>query len=67
MHAQLASELMKAIMSVNGREGDTFFEEIITDLLVKIAGAMGTITRGIFITTSGFQSEARKFAKNYPV
>lgn len=117
LHENLASELMAAIMDIPGREGDTFFEQIVTDLLEKMgygegfvtppsndhgidgiiktdplgfdpifiqakryspnnfigrpaiqgfAGALGSIKRGAFITTSGFYPNAIEYAKHYP-
>jgi restriction system protein len=114
---ELSQELMAAIMDIPGRDGDTFFEQIVTDLLVhmgygegrvtpasndrgvdgiiktdplgfdpifiqakryspdnvvgrpdiqRFAGALGSITRGAFITTSHFQDSAREFARTYP-
>lgn len=114
---ELAEELMAAIMDISGRNGDTFFEQLVTDLLVHMgygegsvtpasndggvdgiiktdplgfdpifiqakryspdnvisrsaiqafAGALGSITRGAFITTSSFQQSAIEFAKTYP-
>lgn len=44
MHSQLSLELMNAIMSVEGRSGDTFFEKIVTDLLEKMGYGKGTVT-----------------------
>lgn len=114
---QIASELMNAIMDIEGRAGDTFFEKVVTDLLEKMgygkgmvtpasndggidgvirtdplgfnpiliqakrykadhivgrpeiqgfAGALGSVTRGAFITTSCFTDGAIKFAKSFP-
>ena len=114
---ELRQELMAAIMDVPGRDGDTFFEQIVTDLLVHMgygegrvtqasndggidgiiktdplgfdpifiqakryspdnavgrpevqgfAGALGSITRGAFITTSHFHKTAINFAKGFP-
>lgn len=44
MHAQLSREIMAAIMSVEGRAGDTFFERIVTDLLEKMGYGKGSVT-----------------------
>lgn len=44
MHNQLSHELMEAIMSVEGRAGDTFFEKIVTDLLEKMGYGKGSVT-----------------------
>ena len=117
LREQLANDLMDAIMEIPGREGDTFFEKIVTDLLVHIgygegrvtsanndfgidgiittdvlgfdpiyiqakryskdnvvgrpdvqafAGALGSISRGVFITTSAFNDNAIQYAKSYP-
>lgn len=117
LHDQLANDLLKAIMEPEGRDGDTFFEKIVTDLLEKIgygegrvtqasndggidgiiktdplgfdpiliqakryspenkvgrpeiqrfAGALGSVSRGVFITTSSFQKTAIEYARNYP-
>jgi len=117
LREQLADDLMEALMDIPGREGDTFFEKVVTDLLVHIgygegrvtsptndegidgiittdalgfdpiyiqakryskdnvvgrpavqafAGALGSITRGAFITTSSFNSKAIQYAKAYP-
>jgi len=117
LHDQLANDLLKAIMEPEGRDGDTFFEKIVTDLLEKIgygegrvtqasndggidgiiktdplgfdpiliqakrysldnkvgrpeiqrfAGALGSVSRGVFITTSSFQKTAIDWARNYP-
>lgn len=114
---RLASEIMTSIMAIEGREGDTFFEKLVTDLLVHMgygeghvtspsndggvdgiiatdslgfdpiyiqakryakehkigrpdiqafAGALGAITRGVFITTSDFRQSAKDYAKTYP-
>lgn len=114
---QIASELMSAIMDIEGRAGDTFFEKVVTNLLEKMgygkgtvtpasndggidgvirtdplgfnpiliqakrykadhivgrpeiqgfAGALGSVTRGAFITTSRFTDAAIKFAKSFP-
>jgi len=117
LNEQLTHDLMDAIMEIPGREGDAFFEKIVTDLLVHIgygegkvtpstndggidgiittdalgfdpiyiqakryaqdniisrpaiqafAGALGSITRGVFITTSSFSDAAIKSAREYP-
>ncbi|MDO4554487.1 MAG: restriction endonuclease [Lachnospiraceae bacterium] len=117
MQEQLAYELMNSIMEIQGRDGDKFFEKIVTDLLEKMgygkgsvtpasndggidgviktdplgfnpifiqakryavdhsvgrpeiqsfAGALGSVTRGAFITTSHFSTGAIEFARNYP-
>lgn len=117
LHDQLANDLLKAIMEPEGRDGDTFFEKIVTDLLEKIgygegrvtqasndggidgiiktdplgfdpiliqakrysldnkvgrpeiqrfAGALGSVSRGVFITTSSFQKTAIEYARTYP-
>lgn len=44
MHNQLSHEIMAAIMSVEGRAGDTFFERIVTDLLEKMGYGKGSVT-----------------------
>lgn len=44
MHSQLSHEIMNAIMSVEGRAGDSFFEKIVTDLLEKMGYGKGTVT-----------------------
>lgn len=44
MHNQLSQEIMNAIMSVEGRAGDTFFEKIVTDLLEKMGYGKGSVT-----------------------
>lgn len=44
MHSQLSHELMNAIMSVEGRSGDYFFERIVTDLLEKMGYGKGSVT-----------------------
>lgn len=44
MHSQLSQEIMNAIMSVEGRAGDTFFERIVTDLLEKMGYGKGSVT-----------------------
>lgn len=44
MHSQLSREIMNAIMSVEGRAGDTFFERIVTDLLEKMGYGKGSVT-----------------------
>lgn len=44
MHSQLSIEIMNAIMSVEGRAGDSFFEKIVTDLLEKMGYGKGTVT-----------------------
>lgn len=44
MHNQLSHEIMEAIMSVEGRAGDIFFEKIVTDLLEKMGYGKGTVT-----------------------
>ncbi|MDO5406644.1 MAG: restriction endonuclease [Eubacteriales bacterium] len=41
---QLAHELMDAIMSIEGRTGDTFFEKLVTDLLEKMGYGEGAVT-----------------------
>lgn len=117
LNQQLADDLMERIMSIEGRDGDTFFERLVTKLLVSIgygaghvtpaandggidgiittdalgfdpiyvqakrysmnhpigrpeiqqfAGALGSVTRGAFITTSTFTDGARRFAHEYP-
>lgn len=44
LHSQLSQEIMNAIMSVEGRAGDTFFEKIVTDLLEKMGYGKGSVT-----------------------
>ncbi|MCM1538135.1 MAG: restriction endonuclease [bacterium] len=44
MHNQLSHEIMNAIMAVEGRAGDTFFERIVTDLLEKMGYGEGVVT-----------------------
>ncbi len=44
MHNQLSHEIMAAIMSVEGRAGDTFFEIVVTDLLEKMGYGKGSVT-----------------------
>lgn len=44
MHNQLSHDIMAAIMSVEGRAGDTFFEKIVTDLLEKMGYGKGSVT-----------------------
>lgn len=117
LREQLGRDLMDKIMGIEGREGDTFFEHLVTRLLVNMgygigrvtsasndggidgiittdalgfdpvyiqakryspgnsvqapaiqqfAGALGSVTRGVFITTSTFTSGARQVAKDYP-
>lgn len=44
MHNQLSGEIMMAIMSVEGRAGDAFFERIVTDLLEKMGYGKGSVT-----------------------
>ena len=44
MNSQLSHEIMDAIMSVEGRAGDTFFERIVTDLLEKMGYGKGSVT-----------------------
>lgn len=41
---QIAQELMNAIMDIEGRAGDTFFEKIVTDLLEKMGYGKGSVT-----------------------
>lgn len=41
---QVAYEIMNAIMSIEGRTGDTFFEKIVTDLLEKMGYGKGIVT-----------------------
>ncbi len=117
INSQLSIDIMTSIMSIEGRNGDTFFEEAVTDLLEKMgygkgsvtqasndggidgviktdplgfnpifiqakryspdnkvgrpqiqqfAGALGSVSRGAFITTSSFTREAIEWAKQYP-
>ena len=117
INSQLSIDIMTSIMSIEGRNGDTFFEEVVTDLLEKMgygkgsvtqasndggidgviktdplgfnpifiqakryspdnkvgrpqiqqfAGALGSVSRGAFITTSSFTREAIEWAKQYP-
>ena len=117
LNAQLANELMEYIFKMEGRQGDTFFEHMVTDLISKMgygkgqvtsasndggidgiittdrlgfdpilvqakrysldnqvgrpevqsfAGALGSVTRGVFITTSSFSKPAIQFAADYP-
>lgn len=116
INSQLSIDIMTSIMSIEGRNGDTFFEEVVTDLLEKMgygkgsftqasndggidgviktdplgfnpifiqakryspdnkvgrpqiqqfAGALGSVSRGAFITTSSFTREAIEWAKQY--
>lgn len=44
MHSQLSHEIMNAIMSIEGRAGDSFFERIVTDLLEKMGYGKGSVT-----------------------
>lgn len=44
LHSQLSHEIMDAIMSIEGRAGDTFFERIVTDLLEKMGYGKGAVT-----------------------
>lgn len=44
MHSQLSNEIMNAILSVEGRAGDSFFERIVTDLLEKMGYGKGSVT-----------------------
>lgn len=44
IHKQLSHEIMAAIMSVEGRAGDIFFEKIVTDLLEKMGYGKGAVT-----------------------
>ena len=79
MHSQLSHEIMNAIMSVEGRAGDSFFERIVTDLLEKMGYGKGTVTsasndRGIdgIIKTDplGFNPiliQAKRYAKEHSV
>lgn len=113
---QLAHDLLAEIMAIPGREGDTFFEKVVTDLLVAMgygegtvtrasndsgidgfvrtdplgfdpiliqakrysadnkvgrpevmgfAGALNSVSRGAFITTSSFTTQAVEFARSY--
>lgn len=117
LNDQLAHELMERIMAIEGRDGDRFFEKIVTDLLEKMgygqgkvtkfvndggidgviktdplgfdpiliqakryskdhsigrldlqafAGALGSVKRGVFITTSYFSKPAVEYASTYP-
>ncbi len=117
MNDQLSNELMDYILNMVGRQGDTFFERLVTDLIAKMgygkghvtsasndagidgvittdrlgfdpimiqakryspgnqvgrpevqafAGALGAVTRGVFITTSSFSQPAIEYAKSYP-
>lgn len=117
INSQLSIDIMTSIMSIDGRNGDTFFEEVVTDLLEKMgygkgsvtqasndggidgviktdplgfnpifiqakryspdnkvgrpqiqqfAGALGSVSRGAFNTTSSFTREAIEWAKQYP-
>lgn len=117
MNDQLSNELMDYILNIKGRQGDTFFERLVTDLIAKMgygkghvtsasndagidgvittdrlgfdpimiqakryspgnqvgrpevqafAGALGAVTRGVFITTSSFSQPAIEYAKSYP-
>lgn len=79
MHSQLSHEIMNAIMSVEGRAGDSFFERIVTDLLEKMGYGKGTVTsasndRGIdgIIKTDplGFNPiliQAKRYVKEHSV
>ncbi len=79
MQNQLSHEIMNAIMSIEGREGDTFFEKIVTDLLEKMGYGKGTVTaasndRGIdgIIKTDplGFNPiliQAKRYARGHSV
>ena len=44
LYSQLSREIMNAIMSVEGRAGDSFFERIVTDLLEKMGYGKGSVT-----------------------
>ena len=44
MEEVLSAELMQAIMEKEGREGDTFFEKIVTDLVAKMGYGEGYVT-----------------------
>lgn len=44
MHGQLSNEIMEAILSVEGRAGDAFFERIVTELLEKMGYGKGMVT-----------------------
>ncbi|MCL2808063.1 MAG: hypothetical protein FWD27_07930 [Coriobacteriia bacterium] len=45
LRQQLASDLMDAIMEIPGREGDIFFEKVVTDLLVHMGYGKGISAR----------------------
>lgn len=76
---QLAHELMDAIMSIEGRTGDTFFEKLVTDLLEKMGYGEGAVTQasndggidGIIKTDPlGFNPifiQAKRYAVNHSV
>lgn len=44
LHQQLRRDLMDKIMSIEGRDGDTFFEELVTKLLVNMGYGIGRLT-----------------------
>lgn len=79
IHGQLSYEIMSAIMSIEGRDGDTFFEKIVTDLLEQMGYGKGTETPvsndggidGIIKTDPlGFNPiliQAKRYARDYVV
>ena len=79
MNSQLSHEIMDAIMSIEGRSGDTFFERIVTDLLEKMGYGKGSVTPasndggidGIIKTDPlGFNPiliQAKRYAKEHKV
>jgi len=44
LRAKLSNDLMDSILEIQGREGDTFFEKLVTDLLEKIGYGKGRVT-----------------------
>ena len=45
INSQLSIDIMTSIMSIEGRNGDTFFEEVVTDLLEKMGYGKGSVTQ----------------------
>ena len=44
LNDQLATSLMSAILKIEGREGDTFFEKLVTELIAKMGYGEGRVT-----------------------
>lgn len=47
INAQLSKQLMDSIMEIKGREGDIFFEKLVTDLLVHMGYGEGKVTAAV--------------------